>query len=214
MITNLAIYGGTFCPIHWGHIRTARRAQQHMQFDQFSFLPCKAPVLDKAAEATAEQRVDMLRIALTSYPQFTLDLRELRRETPSFMVDTLRDVRNQYGAKLPITLVIGMDSFLQLPRWHQWQELLELAHLLVLTRAEVKKAPCQTLEKYSALHQTKHKHMLLEQAHGNIYFYNAGNYPISSTCIRNIIANGGATHGLLPVAIRQYIDQNHLFQSF
>jgi nicotinate-nucleotide adenylyltransferase len=211
MQQSCAIYGGTFCPIHWGHIRIAQAVEKHMQFDEFLFLPCKSPVLDKEVHVSPEDRVEMLKIALKSYPKFTLSLIEVLRETPSYMVDTLIDFRKNRGQLISMTLIMGMDSFLQLPRWHHWEQLLELAHLFVVERAGVSMVMPKLLQQLLDKHQTHDKQELLVNPYGRIYRYQAGLFPISSSAIRTLLHEGQSTRGLLPEKVRDYIDRYQLF---
>ena len=210
---SVLLYGGAFCPVHFGHLNVARRVQRHMHYDHFLFMPCKEPVLDKTATASAHDRVAMLTQALLPYPHFSVDLSEIERSTPSFMVDTLRDFRGKRGVYAPITLLIGMDSVLQLPRWHRWEELLKLAHLLVIDRPGIEMPCAEPLKTWLAQHQTRNKNELLTTPFGKIYRFNAGQYDISSTGIREAIKQGRNTSRLIPAGVRRYIDENTLFRS-
>jgi len=211
MIKSCAVYGGTFCPIHWGHIRIAQAVDKHMQFDEFLFLPCKSPVLDKEIHISPQNRVDMLRIALSAYPKFKLSLVEILRDTPSYMVDTLTDFRKNAEQLTSITLIIGMDSFLQLPRWYHWERLLSLAHLLVVERAGVSNVMPKLLQELLRQHETQDKQELLFSPCGRIYRYQAGAFSISSSLIRTLLYEGQSTRGMLPRKVRDYIDRYQLF---
>lgn len=209
---TLAIYGGTFCPVHLGHIQIAEAVDNHMQFDEFVFLPCKTPLLNKKSHLSAEVRLDMLRLVLKAYPKFNIDLCEIVRDTPSYMVDTLEYFRMMRGRDISITLIVGMDSFLQLTQWHRYERLLELAHLLVVERAETQVVIPQVLQRLLDVHQTPDKQQLLTHSAGYIYRYCAGLFPISSTAIRTLIQQRQSTCGLLPDVVRDYIDKHHIFQ--
>ena len=132
---NLVIYGGTFDPPHLGHLNTALAIQDILHFDRLIFLPCKTPVLKQATLASSEQRVNMLKLALEGYSNFDIDLREITRITPSFMVETLESFRQDLGDQVAITLCLGSDAFLQLPQWHSWRKILKLSNVLVIKRA-------------------------------------------------------------------------------
>lgn len=208
---TIAIYGGTFCPIHWGHIRVAEAVEKHMQFEEFLFLPCKSQVLDKKMHLNVHERLELLNLALKPYPQFKIDLSEIVRETPSYMVDTLEEFRMTRGPLTSMTLIIGMDSFLQLPHWHRWEKLLKLAHLIVVERAEVSVVIPQEIQRLLDEHQVDDKNQLLTRPCGHIYRYCAGLFPISSTAIRALIRQGQSTRDLLPDVVRDYIDKHQLF---
>lgn len=209
---NILIYGGSFDPIHLGHLNTALAVQKHMQFGRFIFLPCKTPVLKKATTATCEQRIHMLELALAPYPKFAIDLREIQRDTPSFMVDTLKSFRDELGGQAAMTLLLGMDAFLQLPHWHAWEKILKLSHLLVIKRATIdEKILSEELKTLLNTHETINKADLLDNPYGKIYQYNAGEYPISSSDLRQKIKTGEDARPYLPEGIDQYLKIEKLY---
>lgn len=209
---NILIFGGSFDPPHSGHLNTALAIQKNISFERFIFLPCKTPVLKKATTASCDQRIDMLKRMLAPYPGFEIDLREIQRETPSFMVDTLANFREELGNKLSITLLMGLDAFLQLPQWHAWHKLLDLSHLLVMTRAEIDiqtmPAQLKTLLKH---HEILDKTELFNQPHGKIYQYNAGEYAISSSSLRQKMEAGEDVRPYLPESVYQYINKQNIY---
>jgi len=190
---RLLIYGGSFDPPHLGHIKTACVVQKKFKFDEFLFVPCKSPVLKAKSIASSEQRLAMLKLALAPYPEFKIDTRELTRDTPSFMVDTLTSIQQDYKNNASITLLLGMDAFLELPRWHQCEKLITLCDLLVMQRADDHKNP-----KIPAELQAKLKH---------VTFFDAGNYPIASSALRKKLEKN-----LLPQAVYDYIITHQLYQ--
>ncbi|HHF7343966.1 TPA: nicotinate-nucleotide adenylyltransferase [Legionella feeleii] len=210
---NLIIYGGTFDPIHNGHIKTAINVQNHFNFEQFIFLPCKIPVLKKEAAATAKQRIDMLELALKNLDQnFEINLSEINRESPSYMVHTLQNFRLELGGKLPITLLLGTDSFNQLPQWHNWQQLLTLANLLVIKRCGSDKVVMpEKIKKLLEQHETFDSKTLMKSPHGLIYFYDAGSFNISSSQIRKLLSEGKDLSTYLPEEVANYIKENQLY---
>ena len=126
-------YGGTFDPVHDGHIAVADFARQTCDADVY-FIPSADPPHRQRPSATAVQRADMLEIAVAGSPHFFLDLRELQREKPSYTVDTLRELRAELSAEEPIAWLIGADAFAQLHTWHEWESLFDLAHFVVAVR--------------------------------------------------------------------------------
>lgn len=214
MLPNLLIYGGSFDPVHNGHLNTAQAIQNHMKFDRFLFLPCKTPVLKNPATASCEQRIQMLKLGLAPYSQFSIDSREINRDTPSFMVDTLQSFRDELGINLSITLLIGMDAFLNLPQWHNWQNILKYCNLLVMQRAQttIEIMP-KVLKDLLITHEVFDKTELLNHPFGKIYQYNAGQYPVSSSLIRHRIKEGRSIKELLPENVYLYIIQQHLYQT-
>lgn len=212
-ITNLLLFGGSFDPPHWGHIKTACSVQAMFHFQKFVFLPCNTPVLKGATQASAQQRTDMLTLALTDYPEFSIDLREIQRETPSYMVDTLKSLREELGLNCTITLLLGYDAFLQLPQWHDWQALITLANLLIVQRPGTQKTTVPTaLTALLQQHQTKDKTTLLTCPHSMIYQLNAGSYSISSTMIRTQLQQHQDVSLYLPKPVYEYIKQQALYR--
>ena len=130
----IGVLGGTFDPVHFGHLRLAKCARDDFQLDEVHLLPCRVPALKPQPIATAQQRVDMLRLAIANEPGLVVDESELHRDGPSYTVDTLRALRVEVGPECAICLIMGMDAFLSLPAWHEWQEIIGLAHVIVMQR--------------------------------------------------------------------------------
>lgn len=211
---NLIIYGGTFDPIHNGHVQTALKVQQHFNFDRFIFLPCKIPVLKNQALATPLQRVEMIELALAPYKDanFQIDLSEINRESPSYMVESLLYFRKQFGLKLPITLLMGRDTFNQLPSWHKWEQLLTLANILVINRSGTDNAPeKEALKILIQNHQTQDENRLMKQTCGLIYSFDAGTYDFSSSWIREQIKQQAKLYDYLAEPVIKYIQKNQLY---
>lgn len=244
---NIGLYGGTFDPIHKGHINTSIAVQNHMHYSSYRFLPCKIPTLKAPAHATTSQRIKMLEIALQSYPQFEIDLREIKRKTPSYMVDTLISLREE-EPNATISLILGYDAFRSLPQWYQWEKILTLANILVINR-DKKNVPKNNQElhlintpvslqpkesqknnknrqsndffyHFIKSRQVYNKEIFMQQKAGAIYEFDAGFYPISSTQIRQLIAQ---SHGelsmalksiedLIPCEVLAYIKQQELYR--
>ena len=200
---QLLIYGGTFDPPHLGHIETACAVQAKFSFDQFLFVPCKLPVLKAQNVASPKQRFEMLKLALLPYPQFKIDTRELDRDTPSFMVDTLKSFHREYKNNISVTLLLGMDAFLELPRWHQWEQIMMLCDLIVMQRA--------------GDHNNKIPEALQAKLNASscmVTFFEAGNYPIASSTVRSMLQAGETLEtNLLPEAVYNYIRTHQLYQA-
>ncbi|WP_028387928.1 nicotinate-nucleotide adenylyltransferase [Legionella fairfieldensis] len=215
---NFIIYGGTFDPIHNGHINTAINIQNHFNFDRFVFLPCKVPVLKHRALATAKQRITMIELALSEQDKnrhFTIDLSEINRDSPSYMVNTLENFRQQFGNNIAIVLIMGADTFNQLPQWHAWQQILSLTNLLVIKRPGKnydREAP-EPVKELLSHYETHEDKAISQQPHGLIYRYNAGNFNVSSSWIRQQIRihNEQALKNYLSDKVLKYIKQNNLY---
>ena len=209
---SLAILGGTFDPVHNGHLKTSITIQEQFQFDSYRFLPCKIPTLKPSSVANSEQRIAMLELAIEKHSGFSIDLREINRETPSYMVDTLKSLRLEYQ-NASITLVLGYDAFLSLPKWHQWEQLINLANLLVINRSSCSTLPIPPELNTLLTHcRTTDRKLLLAQASGLIYEFDAGNYAISSTEIRDALKKQVHLQTQLPNEVYAYIKQLGLYR--
>lgn len=129
----IGLLGGTFDPIHFGHLRPALELYETLDLEQLRIIPCGTPPHRDPPCANGEQRLAMLRLALAGQPGLVIDPRELQRPGPSYMVDTLISLREELG-DVPLALIIGMDAFHGLERWHRWRELVDLCHLIVIHR--------------------------------------------------------------------------------
>lgn len=211
-MNSIAIFGGAFDPIHNGHLQTSFTIQEHFNFDSYIFLPCKTPTIKPATKATSEQRIEMLRCAIANHQHFKLDLREIKRASPSYMVETLASFREEYP-KASISLIIGYDAFLLLPQWHQWRKIIMLAHLIVINRSAFAKQPIsEIMQKFLENYQNKNKKELLNTQAGHVFLFDAGNYDISSTSIREDIKKGADVKNKLPYSVYEYIKHQGLYQ--
>lgn len=130
---TIALFGGTFDPVHFGHLRMALELHQALAFDETRILPSHQPKHRQTPGVSSEHRRQMLALALQGCAELQLDERELRRPGPTYTVDTLEELRAELGDEVSISFCMGLDSLLTLPGWHQWQRLLQLAHLVVAT---------------------------------------------------------------------------------
>ncbi|KTD73527.1 nicotinate-nucleotide adenylyltransferase [Legionella tucsonensis] len=209
---SIAIFGGTFDPIHNGHLQASKFIQTHIKFDSYIFLPCKTPTIKPPTFANNVQRVEMLKLAIKEIPDFMLDLREIERDSPSYMVETLESFRLEYP-KASITLIVGYDAFLSLPCWHQWEKIITLANLLIINRKEFARQTIpETMQEFLKKYRTKKKIELLNTQAGKVFLFDAGNYNISSTSIREEIQQGADVKNKLPYIVYEYIKSQELYQ--
>ena len=212
-LNNLLIYGGSFDPVHQGHLNTALAVQEGAHFERFLFLPCKQSLLKQPTQAGCTDRVNMLRLALAKYPEFTLDTYEITHSRPSYMIDTLEYMRSNTGAKTAITLLMGMDSFIDLPLWQRWTEILSYCHLMVIDRPNYVIGHIQNpLLGMLSKHQTYNKNDLLTSPGGKIYFFNAGQYAVSSSFLRTHMHSPADINRLIPESVVDYIKEHGLYQ--
>jgi nicotinate-nucleotide adenylyltransferase len=212
-MNSIAIFGGAFDPVHYGHIKTSLSVQSHYHFDVYFFVPCKIPTIKATSLASCQQRLDMLNLAIKEYPQFKIDTREIDRSSPSYMVETLSSFREEYK-RSSITLIIGYDAFLSLPKWYEWDKLLSLANLLVINRNQYAKSqlPLQ-LEQLLQKHEQDDRKKITDITSGIIQFYNAGDYDISSTEIRQEIAKSSNQAAMaIPAEVYDYIKKQELYR--
>ncbi len=201
---RIALFGGTFSPIHNGHINLARFLQSKFHFDEFRFVPNKAPVLDKGTIIPLADRLAMLALALAPYPEFIIDEREVHRHTPSYTVDTLIDIKRE-EKNCVISLIIGADSFNQFHRWHEWEKILTLCHLIVVDRpGQDRTVPKELQEK---LHEVK-DYQAMPKETGVFFWCDAGSYDISSSMVRDLTRAGKDVSAYLPPKVCAYIAEH------
>lgn len=210
--TPIALLGGTFDPIHYGHLRMALEIQQALDLPTIRFVPCQLPVHKAQAHATAKQRLAMLALALQHEPTFSLDTREITRSSPSYMIHTLQSLREEAGLESPIILIMGADSFQQLHTWHQWKNLLTQAHLVLASRPGYPlptQGPLIPLMQQSLTSETRTLH---QQPAGAIYCQSITHLDISSTAIRSQRQQGYNARFLLPDTVLNYINNAQLYE--
>ena len=200
----MGIFGGTFDPIHYGHLRTAFEMLQALRFGEVRFMPCGDPPHRGQPHADAGLRLEMVRVAVEAQPGFVVDDRELKREGPSYSVDTLSELRAEYPAR-PIGLIIGMDAFLGLPKWHQWRDILELAHVVVAHRPGWRAPDLGPLGELLADRGTHRIDDLHQAPGGRIFIHDVTQLEISSSEIRELVAIGRDPRFLLPDPVCEVI---------
>lgn len=206
----VGVLGGTFDPVHVGHLALARSAMVALQLGSVRFIPTGRSWQKDAAGATAAQRIDMLRLAVATEPHWIVDERETRRSGPSYTVDTLADLRAELGADVPLVMLLGSDQLHNLATWHRYDELLSLAHIAATVRGA---RPLQDFEpRVEALLQAHGRDALPQTAAGSIVFFRMPPVPVSSTALRQALARGDRPAELLPPRVLDYIEQHHLYQ--
>ncbi len=204
MAQPIGLFGGTFDPIHYGHLRTAFELWQLLRLQEVRFLPAGNPPHREQPLASPELRLRMVRAAVRGQPSFTIDDREMRRTGVSYSVDTLTELRAEYPDR-SLCLLLGMDAFLGLPHWHRWRELLSLAHIVVAHRPGWK-APTQgPLGEVMVDHGTGAIRDLHENTSGRIYVHAVTQLEISSTELRQLVVAGRDPRYLVPDEVRQIL---------
>lgn len=200
----MGLLGGTFDPIHCGHLRTALELMEAVGFAEVRFLPAGEPPHRDMTHADGATRVRFIRAAIEGEARFVLDDRELRRAGPSYSVDTLLDLRAEFAHR-SLCLVVGMDAFLGLPQWHRWQEILELAHLVVAHRPGWRAPEQGALGELLAERGTRRPEELHETRAGRVFVRAVTQLEISSSAIREIVRTGRDPRYLVPDAVRRLL---------
>jgi nicotinate-nucleotide adenylyltransferase len=203
----MGIFGGTFDPIHFGHLRTAFEMLQALRFGEVRFMPCGSPPHRGTPIADAALRLRMVRVATEGQHGFVVDDRELQREGPSYSVDTLTALRSEYPLT-PLALMIGMDAFLGLPKWYHWREILQLAHIVVAHRPGWRAPDMGPLGELLADRGTHRIGDLHQARSGQIYIHDVTQLEISSTEIRELVAAGRDPRFLMPDSVRAVIEES------
>jgi nicotinate-nucleotide adenylyltransferase len=208
----VAVFGGTFDPVHYGHLRTAYELKHKLRFDEVRFVPCGEPPHRTAPITPADVRVRMLEAAIGGEPGFAVDLREIERKGPSYTVDTLRSLREDLPTA-PLCLLLGMDAFLDLPLWHEWHHLLDHAHVVVAHR------PGWQAPRHGQLGELIRKHVaaspqeLRESRAGKIHIEPVTQLEVSSTELRRSIRAGIDAKYLLPDSVWRIIVETRCYAS-
>jgi nicotinate-nucleotide adenylyltransferase len=213
----IGVLGGTFDPIHNGHLRLAQEALEQCGMSSVRFIPSGTPPHRDAPHANAQHRLAMTRLALQGNPQLLLDEREIHRTDPCYSVDTLTSLRSELGMQQPLCLLLGGDAFLQLHTWHEWKKLFALAHLVVMQRAgapplgnAMSKANTALQAEYQA-RLAPAPRALHETPAGSILAIDMPALEISATGIRERRLANKSIRYLLPDTVAHYILTHKLY---
>lgn len=212
----IGILGGTFDPIHYGHLRLAEELADALQLETVRLVPCGTPPHRGAPQAAAEHRLAMARLAAADNPRLVVDEREVRRPGPGYTFDTLSELRAEAGDARPLVLLLGTDAFLEFATWRRWHEIFALAHLAVAHRPGfplerwAERMPQPLAREYSArlLQQPLAVHL---SPSGGIAVAQIPALDISASAIRALLGAGRSPRYLLPDAVLDYIRANGLY---
>ena len=208
----IGIFGGTYDPIHYGHLRTAFELLQSLDLDEVRFVPCGDPPHRGVTFAPAALRHDMVRRATRDEARFVVDDRELRRDGPSYTVDTLASFREEFPDR-SLCLITGMDAFLGLPTWHRWGEILDFAHIVVAHRPGWQAPGEGALGELLGRRRTRSADDLQSRLHGSVHIHAVTQLEIASTGIRSLVADGYDPRYLVPDAVREVIMESSCYSS-
>jgi nicotinate-nucleotide adenylyltransferase len=206
----LGILGGTFDPIHYGHLCPAQEVLRALDLEEIRVIPAANPPHRRPPVATPEQRLRMVELAVAGVPGFTVDDREFRRGGPSYTVLTLESLRREFGER-PLCLLMGLDAFEGIETWHQWQRLPELAHFIVMTRPGWELPAGERLPAWARDRVVRETAKLTQTSSGKIYFQAVTPQDISATRIREALARDETVKVWLPSAVLEYIRANHVY---
>jgi nicotinate-nucleotide adenylyltransferase len=203
----LGILGGTFDPIHQGHLYIADCAFKQTPIKKIKIIPCYQPVHRSPPKASVEDRVAMVKLAIQGIPYLELDELEINRKGLSYTIDTLTTLRKNYPLA-PISLILGTDAYQSITTWRRWQELLDYSHLLVLKRPHF---IFSHTNHWLAEREAKDRQDLVSQKAGKIFFIEIPSNTISSTQVREKIKKGVDISCLVPIKVATYIKEHHLY---
>lgn len=205
----IGIYGGTFDPVHYGHLRTALELKEIFDLDQLRLIPCAQPAHRSSPLSSPEMRFQMLTLAVKNQPDLIVDRRELEREGPSYMVDTLRSLRAE-NSHTGLMLFMGTDAFQGIMNWYQWQALFDYAHIVVITRPGYQ---LPVLSGVLAEKKIQSVDELKKTLAGYLFFQSVTQLDISASKIRQQIEKDGNPGYLLPDCVISYIEKNTLYKN-
>ena len=196
----IGIYGGSFDPIHLGHLKTATSLKTELHLDHLFLLPCCEPVHKVGLKYSSNDRLKMLNLAIDNFSTLEIDSREISRGGGSYMIDTLRELKRIYKDE-PICLIIGMDSYLKIKTWKDWQEFSKLVHMVILQRQGFDLIDSSL----GSFQTTREAQQLKLESNGLLYFSNCPKINISSSDIRSRIAANQNLDDLLPKSVINYL---------
>jgi nicotinate-nucleotide adenylyltransferase len=210
----VGIFGGTFNPIHFGHLRMAQELASALAMDEVKFIPSANPPHKDNVMVSVEHRSAMVKLAIADNPLFSLDELELNREGSSYTIDTLVSLRESLGQDTSLCLMMGSDAFVKLNTWYRWQELLGYAHIVLVQRpsAQPQKALPTEVEALLRDHYTDQHADLANENSGWIIMQSITGQDISATGVRGMFRRGESVRYLVHDEVASYIQQHHLYR--
>lgn len=212
MLKKIGIFGGTFDPIHIGHIRVAIELKHLLRLDRVHFVPCHYPTHRPHPSVTTEQRMAMVESAIEHETKFVADDRELLNESASYSIETVTSFRQEFGSDTALYFFMGLDSLLQFPSWHRWQDFLALCHIVVAARpgwAVPEKN--SVMGQYYQAHKTDNLTALTTTIQGKIAIMPTTPLDIAASDIRRDIQAGLKPEKILSDSVWSYIKSNRLY---
>ena len=207
----IGLFGGAFDPVHFGHLRTALEVMESLSLEEIRFIPVNRPPHKQQPVLSAEKRTAMVARAIQRQPGFTIDRCELERGGVSYTVDTLQEMRDRYGQQQPLVILLGTDAFAGLPKWHRWEEILQQAHIAIMSRPGGQIDSREFPPGYLDEALTTDIGLLKRLAGGKVLQVNVTPLDISSSRIRSLIQSGRSIRYLMPEAEADYLLQNEYY---
>lgn len=207
---SIALLGGTFNPVHLGHLRIAVELAEYLDCDELRLVPCSIPPHRDEPEVSAQHRLAMLHAATVGIPRLTIDDRELRRDGPSYSIDTVREIRSGSGADSPLYLCIGMDALALLDTWKNWRSLTDYCHVVAMTRPDSAPPVEGPVGDWIRRHSSSRAAIKLQPC-GLLHICELSLFPISATTIRSKLRAGESIDFLTPASVVNHIREHQLY---
>jgi len=214
----IGIYGGTFDPIHYGHLRPALDVVEALGLEKCHFVPCSIPHHRSLPSANSAQRLEMVAVAIKSEARFQLDPREINRDGISYTIDTVQSIRSEVTKEQTLCLIIGIDAFIKLDQWHQWKDIFNLCHIVVTHRPgwdieTLLESNQVSIELGNMIlnHRVEDKVELQNSPYGKIMFQSVTQLDISSTRIRTLLGSNNSIRFLLPDDVITVIKNQNIY---
>ncbi len=218
-LAPIGVLGGTFDPIHSGHLRLAEEAREALGLGGVRLIPAGRPPHRGEPGSTADDRLTMAQLAAAGNPAFAVDNSEVRAQHKSYTVLTLERLRTELGPQRPLVLILGADAFEGLPTWHRWTELFALAHIAIANRPGYaphgRRWPATLSPELDAACRNRHTAdpaALRAAPAGRVIPFDMTPLAISASLIRDLVRNGHSPRYLLPESVLDYIAAHHLYR--
>jgi len=210
-MNSTLVFGGTFDPVHRGHVETVCAVARLLVDVDVYLVPCQIPAHRPKPTALPEDRLKMLELAVGSQEGFFVDDCELKREGISYTFDTLLGYREKVGESAPLLFLMGFDSWVTLPSWHRWEELTDLSHLMILERPGADQDTPDVLRKWGETRKVQEPEEMMNSSSGKVCFVSMDQIDVSASRLREAIAQGGSIEGDVNPLVMNYIRQHNLY---
>ncbi len=212
MSTGIGLLGGSFDPIHFGHIKPSLQLAEKFQLQSIKLIPCKISPFKENIFTSAQHRWNMISIIAGSSELFEADSRELERDSPSYTYETLREIAGEVSDEITLFWIMGEDALLDFPKWYQAEKIMQCCHILVMRRPGYDVAKEAVTSEWLKPYMCDDKKKLNEKKCGYIYMTDVDLFDVSSTEIRQTIQSGEQPKFMLPGGVWNYIKRNNLYQ--